>query len=869
MDAATELPDDVAELIQQHEEEKILRIEAFSQMVAKKRDEAVIGRANSGVETTWEEDEEHYLGIDAANRGSVAQARKPASPNAGFAPTKIRNDSRSTVFLNITRPYVDAIVARTCDILLPTDDKNWGIQPTPIPDLIRKMGVPNPGPIGPAMGNAPQGMPGALPQMPGAQAAQANQPGMPPQTAMPPAPIDPLQQMIDQAKDAATKAERRIDDWLSENGYNAENRKVIFDSAKLGTGILKGPFPERRKSTSVSRGPNGMAVQMSLELKPASKRVDPWNFYPDPSCGESIHDGNYCFEKDYLTAKSLRELSGNPGYIGTQIEAVLEEGPKGKEHDSFSGNPNRNRLSDKDLFEVWYSYMAVEMKDLEAAGVDVTGLKAGSIHAIVTMVNSRIIKAVVNPLDSGEYPYDVMPWQRVSGQWHGIGVSRQIRACQQQLNAANRNMMDNAGLSGGPILIVRQNCIIPADGDWTLRPRKIFYTTAEADVRSVQDAIFAVNIPNMQAELMNIIQFSLKTAELVTGFPLLMQGQANPGSSPDTYGGQILATNNASTVLRYIARTYDDCVTTRHIKRYYEYLMEYGEHEDEKGDFTIVARGAAVLVEREIQAQEMMQLIQMSGNAAFGLDPKKLIAEYFKSRRFDPRKFQYSDEEMAKLQQQPSQPAPAVQAAQIRAESAKEVATIKVQGEVAAITTEANLEIQAQQQGHLSPQAAAATARIEEAKIRAASEQEKERSRSQTELAYVTTEQKIAADNANARIAEMNLKRDLLLLEYSLKHEMQLNDVKAALAKSAMDNQTQRQLAELSAQVKTQTAAEQRQHDGQKHVMNVQSNIQTAAAAREHSSEQQALQHEHEMELAQKTLDAAKEKMQEVPGKRQ
>ena len=286
----------------------------------------------------------------------------------------------------------------------------------------------------------------------------------------------------------------------------------------------------------------------------------------------------------------------------------------------------------------------------------VKDMNVESLRAIVTLVNDSVIKAVPDPLESGEFPYDVMPWQRVAGQWAGIGVGRQIRAAQQMLNASNRNMMDNAGLSGGPILIVRRNMIPPADGDWTLRPRKIFYASDEADIRSVQDAIFAVNIPNMQQELMNIIQFALKTAELVTGFPLLMQGQANPQSTPDTYGGQILATNNASTVLRHIAKMYDDCITTPNITRYYEYLLLYGDDESAKGDFTVVARGSSALVEREIQAQEQIQLMQMSVNKEFRLDPAKLIAEWFKSRRFDPRKFQYSEEEWAKISQQQAPP---------------------------------------------------------------------------------------------------------------------------------------------------------------------------------------------------------------------
>jgi hypothetical protein len=50
---------------------------------------------------------------------------------------------------------------------------------------------------------------------------------------------------------------------------------------------------------------------------------------------------------------------------------------------------------------------------------------------MVTMVNNRVIKAALNPLDSGDFPYDVLPWQRKSGMPWGNGVARQGRTPQR------------------------------------------------------------------------------------------------------------------------------------------------------------------------------------------------------------------------------------------------------------------------------------------------------------------------------------------------------------------------------------------------------------------------------------------------------
>src|SRR5690606_30472796 len=92
----------------------------------------------------------------------------------------------------------------------------------------------------------------------------------------------------------------------------------------------------------------------------------------------------------------------------------------------------------------------------------------------VSMINHRVVKAVVNPLDDGTFPYDVMVWQRRPGMPWGIGVARQIRTAQRELNAGNRNMMDNAALSAGPQVVIDTGVIFPLDGNWELTPRKVW-----------------------------------------------------------------------------------------------------------------------------------------------------------------------------------------------------------------------------------------------------------------------------------------------------------------------------------------------------------------------------------------------------------
>lgn len=712
------------------QEKLAARLESLGNSLKRKRDEAIAARKSSGIEEEWVLAEEAYQGIDDANRGSVMG--KPSGPNGGYINSKPTNANRSTVVLNITRPYVDAAAARVGDMLLPTDDKNWAIKPTPIAQTIRGMMALSMQPGQPIGGQVPQ----------------------------------------DDGKAAAEGAEKQIEDWLVECQWHAEVRKLIEDAARLGTGVLKGPSPVKRKSR-VTQSQQGMiAMVLKESIAPESRCLSPWNVFPDPDCGESIHDGSYIWERDSITTKRMRDLKGLPGYITQQIDKVLEQGPSGKYTSDYRGG--ENKVKESDVFEIWYYTGVAERDDLIAAGVDLPEDGDVSVNCILTMVNDCVIKGALNPLDTGEFPYDFMPWQRREGMPWGTGVAMQINTPQRMLTAATRNLMDNAGLSAGPQIVMRRNAITPADGQWAMTPRKFWWVNDGADVAAVNQAFMAINIPTMQQELNNIIQLALKMAEDVTGLPMLMQGQG--GQAPDTVGGMQMLNNNASSVLRRIARLFDDRVTEPHIRRYYDWLMTYGEDDSIKGDFHIDARGSSALVERDIQNQAILQMGALVMNPAFGVDPEKWFTESLKAQRLDPKRFLMDEEKKAQMAQQPPPVAPQIEAAKIRAETDMQKTQMVLQAE--AQQTQMELQTRAQ---------------IAEAQYQASVE--KMRLDSDRDLIYTQAQTQRDSTNAQFKYQELLLRRELAMLQYATQEKISLDTVKAKLASDAMKLQLQRDLS--------------------------------------------------------------------------
>lgn len=584
-----------------------------------KRREAIAGRAGSGIEEEWTEDEEHYQGIDDANRAfqSANMLYRSRSKALLSGQQQGQQPTRSVVFLNITRPYVDAASARVADMLLPTDDRAWEIKATPLPTLSQLQ-----------LTKLAEAM-----RMPSTDAVQ-----------------EAMEQQAQQAQEAATKMQKAIEDPLVESNWHGEVRQVIEDAARCGSGVLKGPFPVMRTVRMTRQDPvTQLKTQFKVdEIKPGSKRIDFWNFFPDPACGEHIHAGSFTFEREYIGKRQIMDLLKDESYDRAELLAVLREGPA----KTREGTESVYRHGD-DEFEMWIFHGHCMRQQLAAMGVELDEGAEEQLPAMAVMINDRLVKAVLSPLESGEFPYDVLAWQRRPGMPWGIGISRQIRTVQRILNASTRAMMDNSGLSAAPQVVI-SNGITPVDGVYSLRPGKLWRAEAGSDVQDVTKAFASFSVTSVQNELMNIIQFAQKMAEDTTGMPAMLQGIR--GDAPQTLGGMQMQNNNATSVLRRLAKRFDDYMTRPHIQRYFDWMMSYSDDDNIKGDFEIEVRASSALVERDAQQQFLMSLLQASANPVYDLDPAKLAAELCRGQRLDPKNFQLTEEQKAQRAQQGQDP---------------------------------------------------------------------------------------------------------------------------------------------------------------------------------------------------------------------
>lgn len=561
---------------------------------------------------------------------------------------KMKQAGGSQVFVNITRNKTHAFSARLQDMLFPTDDRSWAIQPTPVPAAARQAGevAPTPDPMSP-----PDTFPGA---QGGPQSLDD-----PSAAPIPPNKIDPV--------DAASEAmQEEIDDQLKESRYQTIARDAIDDASILGTGILKGPNIVGRINRKWTTLANGMSV-LSIEesLAPGVARVSPWDFYPDMDAS-TPDEAEFFFERHgRMSKRQLRDFAKLPGVLVDEVRDLM----KGDAADTHVSSNHMSDIraitgvssvTDNRGYEIWEYHGPISKQELcecmDASGSpledeDIDELN-DEVSATVFFAGNRVLKVALNPMDTEDQPYSVFCCEKDSSCIFGFGVPYLMRNPQRVMNAAWRMMMDNAGMSVADQVVMNRDIIQPADGNWKITPKKQWYLTDKT--RSVQEAFATFNTPSHQAELANIFGLARQLADEETNLPLIAQGEQTSNQT-QTSTGMAMLMNSANIVLRRSVKNWDDDITRPLITRFYDWNMQFNPKPGIKGDFQVDARGSGALLVREKQQQNLMMYANLSaGNAELAMrrDWAGLDKEIAKSLEVPYEQITLSDEELEAAQAQ-------------------------------------------------------------------------------------------------------------------------------------------------------------------------------------------------------------------------
>lgn len=623
-------------------------LDASSQMRLIERMKEIVNRLSSEaqrrvglrqmLEQRWIEDLEQYNGLyDATTQ------------------TNLNDGEKSKLFINYTQSKTDAMSARLIDLLFPTDDKNWAIRPTPVPEM---------GEAASAALQKQLEMDKALKEQ-----AAAGEPVTDEQLKEKgelDAYVDNLQGIISEAKKRAEAMEREIDDQLTESHYNAAMRDVIEDACKLGTGVCKGPITGDKirkgwKKRQMQDGTpvDGYELQIASGNQPAMRYVDIWSFFPDMDA-RKVEEGQGNMERHLMTPKMLRDFARLSGVDKNACRRLLLQKPNEVAPTYLASLRNitdSQQQIGSNFYHVWeYSgpLEPEEMRDVAFAMGDMATVQELAsldllleVHAVIYFCQGELLRFTIYPLDSNECMYSVFNLAKEEASIFGKGVPALIRDPQSMLNAGVRAMMDNAGLATGPQVVIDSTLIEPQDGKWELTPRKIW--RAKKSIPRETQAFDSFNVDMHQTELTNIISLAKQFIDDMAFMPQIAQGEL--GALPKTLpvGTTILAMNSANVVFRRIVKNFDDDVTTPNIRRFYDWNMQHSTKQAIKGDYCIDALGSSVLLVREMQAQNLMIIASQFGqHPVYGpmLKNREVLRLLFKAHMIPADEVVLTDDEI-------------------------------------------------------------------------------------------------------------------------------------------------------------------------------------------------------------------------------
>ena len=431
-----------------------------------------------------------------------------------------------------------------------------------------------------------------------------------------------LGQLTMKQSEADDEAARKMDElvWgqLQAVEYGRKMRLGIQDMLVYGTAVFKGPFNNSqckkvRYQVNGPRGPMWISAYTE-EAAPDFERVIPWLFYPDHRA-LSIDEAEHASVVHIYTATQLRQLTKRGGFRTDAIKRLLAAAPKSSYYQAFRARAiqynNSKFLDNKFVALEWHGTVGID--DLKRLSIDPPYTNPFDMYkAEIWVCQGEVIYACLEMLEADNcLPFAVCAWEPDPASLFGFGAIM-LRDSQRVVNMVYQEVLDNAGLSAGPMAVLDKEAIRPIDGKYELTPRKIFYFSETGLGKNVNDVIQFVNVPNNNEELTNVLSMAREFGDEESMVPLIAGGLQDPQVGDTGATGMALRLQSSTTVLSSKARSWDDNITTKAVGWFYEWNMQYSQRDDLKGDYDVDVQTSTAYLNKIIGQRDIERLIGMT-----------------------------------------------------------------------------------------------------------------------------------------------------------------------------------------------------------------------------------------------------------------
>jgi len=210
----------------------------------------------------------------------------------------------------------------------------------------------------------------------------------------------------------------------------------------------------------------------------------------------------------------------------------------------------------------------------------------------------------------------------------GVGLGQKLLAIHNAYRAVIHLAMYNLGLSSEPITEVEVNRILQyMPDDWIDEPviSPGMVIPADGDrMGNGSRAIKFTQIPNTTSNALQLATYIFDQAHVISNIPAALHGQPVGSGANRTVRGLLTLQGNTIKPIQSALMNLDLGIIEPMITLLYMLLVMYEEGFDYSGDCKVVAKGAASMVQREVEKQSAMENLQILGQLGQHINPELL-----------------------------------------------------------------------------------------------------------------------------------------------------------------------------------------------------------------------------------------------------
>lgn len=435
-----------------------------------------------------------------------------------------------------------------------------------------------------------------------------------------------FEQESEKAQKSADAMTKLMEDQCAEGGFDRALTDFLQYFPIYPFAVFAGPYVT--KAPRLIWGRN--KPRLADEVYATFRALNPFDFCYSPDSPDTQR-GACIFTRTRWTRRELKNAATMPGYLHENVLKVLKDADNSNVDFNLSWlsrSPDDSRrtmalwASDVQPIEVLTHYgffSGRELMKYNFFNLD----EHEYYNAQLSLVNGRVIEVKVfsDPKMATRPVYTASFYRTGGDRIAGDSIAQRMRDVERAYIACLMYLMRNAANASAPLCEADYKRIQRYMGEnelGQLVPGSMYLVDSDFS-NGNQPAFRFTDIPSNMPAYAQLLEMFMQLADRVTNIPAALHGEAVGSGAMRTFRGMSMLQGNAVKALHAAVENIANGVFRPFGELLYNTNMLYSHDVDVKGDSQIVTKGADGLLQKEMERQSAMEILQVVGSAASGL----------------------------------------------------------------------------------------------------------------------------------------------------------------------------------------------------------------------------------------------------------